>query len=198
MCFCGVWLFRVFFSMLFLCSSGPNWWRNYQNWENSTTLTPLSWWPGLGKNPMYFCLNVRTYADVHAHVRRCQTTANQVSFVPQIKFRHRCLWLHVFMWNVDLVSCGAWIRHGGLERTQLLAAVQPVAPGPCGRVFIKPISPDVIKRWRWIWRGSLALRETDLGGQTFKKTVWNNTVSLPPEKIQFARRISVSSYLHWC
>lgn len=144
MCFCGVWLFRVFFSMLFLCSSGPNWWRNYQNWENSTTLTPLSWWPGLGKNPMYFCLNVRTYADVHAHVRRCQTTANQVSFVPQIKFRHRCLWLHVFMWNVDLVSCGAWISNGGLERTQLLAAVQPVAPGPCGRVFIKPISPDVI------------------------------------------------------
>lgn len=191
MCFCGVWLFRVFFSMLFLCSSGPNWWRNYQNWENSTTLTPLSWWPGLGKNPMYFCLNVRTYADVHAHVRRCQTTANQVSFVPQIKFRHRCLWLHVFMWNVDLVSCGAWIRHGGLERTQLLAAVQPDAQAPV-EVFYQANQSWCDRRWMWIWRGSLALRETDWGGQTLKRlTLWNDTGSLPPEEIQFARRISV-------
>lgn len=191
MCFCGVWLFRVFFSMLFLCSSGPNWWRNYQNWENSTTLTPLSWWPGLGKNPMYFCLNVRTYADVHAHVRRCQTTANQVSFVPQIKFHHRCLWLHVFMWNVDLVSCGAWIRHGGLERTQLLAAVQPDAQAPV-EVFYQANQSWCDRRWMWIWRGSLALRETDWGGQTLKRlTLWNDTGSLPPEEIQFARRISV-------
>lgn len=191
MCFCGVWLFRVFFSMLFLCSSGPNWWRNYQNWENSTTLTPLSWWPGLGKNPMYFCLNVRTYADVHAHVRRCQTTANQVSFVPQIKFRHRCLWLHVFMWNVDLVSCGAWISNGGLERTQLLAAVQPDAQAPV-EVFYQANQSWCDRRWMWIWRGSLALRETDWGGQTLKRlTLWNDTGSLPPEEIQFARRISV-------